>query len=276
MSALKVEWHHSGIQTRRSVIVALHGFFGSPEDWRPMLEPFTKSHDLCLITLPGHGRHEVSSELFTFDGISRELARILSPYHASKRIILGYSLGGRIAAHAVLTEQLSVAGIGILSGHLGLESIEKRWERVLSDEIAAYRLQAQPLEDILQEWYTLPLFAHDLNDNAALNAFVSRRVEHDSSELPRASCGFSLGWQSDLRGLIPHYSGKLLYLAGEKDEAYRNLAQEVFALHPGRRARILPDAGHDLLGEASRKPQVMSQLQSEIADFLDDIGKESQ
>ncbi|NDD92738.1 hypothetical protein EBZ37_11695, partial [bacterium] len=71
---------------------------------------------------------------------------------AEFEIALGYSLGGRAAAHVTLEAPERWTGLIAISAHPGLESCSDRKNRVESDERWASRFEAEDWTSVLQDW----------------------------------------------------------------------------------------------------------------------------
>jgi len=80
----------------------LHGFLGSPEDFKSFNLPGT------FLTLPGHQGRPLDLTL-----LEKEISE--------KTVLIGYSLGGRLALHFAKRFPERIAGLVILSANPGLE-----------------------------------------------------------------------------------------------------------------------------------------------------------
>ena len=73
-------------------IALLHGFLGDPHVWDRTIEAWSRPGDEFIVpTLPGHGPRE--SVWSTWDGNLAVVAQAVS----KADVVVGYSLGGRIA-----------------------------------------------------------------------------------------------------------------------------------------------------------------------------------
>lgn len=187
-------------------IIFLHGFLGSPLDWEPLFKYLPKENCLA-IELPGHGSTPFAPEW---------------EMPLPKAHLVGYSLGGRIAAMFAQKHPERVLSLTLLSTHPGLITKEEKRERLKSDETWAELLCKEPMEKFLEKWYAQPLFASWKPD-------FERRKKHSPKELAKTLLHYSLSKQKriEMKGV----------LVGEWDTKFR-------ALHPD--GILIEKAGHQV------------------------------
>lgn len=120
-------------------ICALHGFLGTPCEWDYLRPLFSCVHlpDLQGICQQG--------DFFTW-------SEQLPPAH----ILVGYSLGGRIAMDAFFKRPNDYQALILISAHPGLEDSLDRKKRHAADELWAKKFITD--ENALKEWNQQPLF----------------------------------------------------------------------------------------------------------------------
>ncbi len=176
-------------------LVFLHGFLGSPQDW-----------DGVINHLP-----EYSCKALSY------------PFQIpSNSILIGYSMGGRIALRSSQPKIL-------LSTHPGLQTPEEKAERWRQDELWIKRLQQEPLESFLKAWYAQPLF-DSLRSHPAFPEVLSRRLKQDPEVLAQMLSQESLAHQE-----FKHLEA--IFLHGEFDQKYAQLYKNLPSLE-------IPGAGH--------------------------------
>ena len=211
-------------------LVALHGNVGSPADWDALELPHL--HALNLWRLAG-------GDMASFaDDLANDWGR------DGRTILLGYSLGGRLALTALSRHPTAFAGAIILAAHPGLTTDETRQARRDSDAIWAQRARELPWTEFLAQWNVQPVFSYaPATDRSNLEPFRSGIAD--------AFLQWSLGNQPDLRRALEKIEIPILWLTGEHDHAYTALAQEIIGRLPRGQHRIIPEAWHRLLAEAS-------------------------
>jgi isochorismate synthase/2-succinyl-5-enolpyruvyl-6-hydroxy-3-cyclohexene-1-carboxylate synthase/2-succinyl-6-hydroxy-2,4-cyclohexadiene-1-carboxylate synthase/O-succinylbenzoate synthase len=97
-----------------TVVVFLHGFLGSSEDWLPIMHALALSSECVSIDLPGHGKTRINDEgmgkpfyyetiqaldPLSMENVAQALSLLLRCMSKKKVILVGYSMGARIALH---------------------------------------------------------------------------------------------------------------------------------------------------------------------------------
>lgn len=191
------------------MITCLHGFLGSPRDW-----DFLREAGFAIDTPP------------------------LDAIPSKGDVLLGYSLGGRLALYALLAGARYERAIFVSTG-LGVEGDEARAARRASDEAWARRFESEEFESVVADWNAQPVLAGP--------SLVRSRDDYDARALREWSSGALPPLASRLRELaIP-----TLWMAGARDKKYVAEAQRGAALARDGRVMIVDDAGHRLPWERS-------------------------
>ena len=132
------------------MIYALHGNLGSAADWAAIDLPGLVAVDLWKWqeTHPG-----ISLEAF-----GRRFTESL-PADDEAPVLLGYSLGGRLALHALAASPSRWKAAILISVHPGLESAEARGGRVKADQAWADRARQDDWTTFLEDWNSQPVLA---------------------------------------------------------------------------------------------------------------------
>ena len=136
------------------LVVALHGFFGTPDDWRTALHPLEDKIDLVTPDLAVWATRAGVTDFETFASQFNRSVRLLVEESGDQVLITGYSLGARLAAHCLLDEpDLYQAGIfismnpGIIGG-----DFQSRRDRVAFDSAWSDRMRREPWEKTWKAW----------------------------------------------------------------------------------------------------------------------------
>lgn len=217
------------------MIHALHGNAGLPDDLTPLLraagQPFQSWH--LWRTLADH------PETASLNGFATLLNVTAARETHRPRVVLGYSLGARLALHA-LTKQPQLWDAAVfLSAHPGLHTNHFRAARLTLDQAWAAHFRSEPWPEVIAAW----------NDQEVFRSSTFQcRVECDlESWREQIALGFdvwSLGRQDDLRPLLPSVACPVLWVTGAHDKKFTALAAESCALLPRARHVIIPNAGH--------------------------------
>jgi 2-succinyl-6-hydroxy-2,4-cyclohexadiene-1-carboxylate synthase len=206
------------------VIVALPGFLGHPRDWD---------------FLPADGL-EVDSRSY-FDGPEvppiEQFADSLAAELGPDDMLLGYSMGGRLALEA-LARGARVARALIVSAGLGVEGEEAREGRRAADEAWAHRFEHEPWDEVLAAWNGQPLFGG--------HAMIRNEREYDRHALAAVLRRWSPAVQQPLAARLAAIDTPIVWLAGERDPKYVAEGRRAVSLLPNAELRIIPGAGHRL------------------------------
>lgn len=223
--------------TPRPWLVWLHGLLGSGLDWQPIL-PFFSDWPCLTIDLPGHG-DSANIQPTSFADVSQYLTNTLAAYNIGDYILVGYSLGGRIAAwHTCFSKtyfgktsfgkSTGLRGLVLEGVNLGLHSDLERQLRLAADLGWADRFRHQPLKEVLHDWYQQPVFAN--LSQSQRQSLINYRQQNCSRTIADMLAATSLGkqpWLGDcLSQRLKENSLPVCYLCGENDAKFQQLAHE--------------------------------------------------
>jgi len=162
-------------------------------------------------------------------------------------LLVGYSMGGRLALHALLDNPALWAGALIVAAHPGAADplVRARWMQ--ADEHWAERFQSEPWEALMADWESLPVFAGIPNPQAPQAVDFSRPL------VAKAFVNYSKGRQRDLSLPLQSIKQPIWYICGQHDTAYCVLGQHLAATCPTLRLVQISEAGHRAPWEAPQK-----------------------
>ncbi|MFN8671053.1 MAG: alpha/beta fold hydrolase [Candidatus Sericytochromatia bacterium] len=79
-----------------SPLIILHGLFGSYDNWQGMAKKFADNFEIYLIDLRNHGQSP-HSDIHDYNAMSQDLYEFFIENNLNKAIILGHSMGGKVA-----------------------------------------------------------------------------------------------------------------------------------------------------------------------------------
>jgi 2-succinyl-6-hydroxy-2,4-cyclohexadiene-1-carboxylate synthase len=222
----------------------LHGAVGMAADWRP----FAKR-----LAAMGTGSRAV--DLWRFlECQPLPLAAFGAALNADAgggatrggMALSGYSMGGRLALHALLETDHPWRAAVIVSAHPGLEDAAEREARYAADAVWAARALSAQWQEFLSAWNAQPVLGTALpREPGAAGSLMQRR-----REIARSFVDWSLGAQQPLWERLHEITVPVLWVVGEKDAKFRALAERAVALIPRATLAIAPDAGHRVPWEA--------------------------
>ncbi len=80
----------------RSVVVILHGLFGSADNWRTVAKAFSEAYQIVLVDLCNHGNSPHCDDM-TYVSMANDVVRLLDYLRLPQVILLGHSMGGKVA-----------------------------------------------------------------------------------------------------------------------------------------------------------------------------------
>ncbi len=215
-------------------IVALHGNLGTTADWELPALP-----DIHAIDLWNHVGLD-------FDDFADALAGPLTA-GLDRPVLAAYSLGGRLALHALAHHPDRWSAAVVISAHPGLCCVEDRIARRSSDAIWAERARTMDWQDFVDSWNAQPLFGQVSAALEVRQAALESRREAIAAAFER----WSLGRQDDLRGRLGRFAGPVVWITGEKDERFTRIGAEMAAVFPDFRHVVVPGVGHRVLEEGA-------------------------
>ncbi|MFC7338666.1 alpha/beta fold hydrolase [Haloferula chungangensis] len=214
-------------------IWCLHGAVGMAEDWKGFSVPgwavkrvdLWRFLDCCPMSMPGFGA-ALNREVEATEGVN---------------VLLGYSMGGRLALHALLEGGPWAAAV-IVSAHPGLEDEGEKAARRASDAEWAAKALKGDWKSFLDEWNAQSVLgpARELGGNRQL--LLQRR-----QAVARSFMDWTLGEQQALGGRLAEIDCPLRWCVGERDAKFRALGEKTV---DSSQLWVAEGAGHRLPWEA--------------------------
>lgn len=220
----------------KGTLWCLHGAVGHAADWQGLSIPgwavkrvdLWRFLDCCPMPLGEFGR-----------ALNEEARRTEGP-----NVLIGYSMGGRLALHALLEADQPWDAAIMVSAHPGIENEDERARRRAADaEWGAKAIQGD-WTHFLAEWNAQSVLGEVLPGMADRYSLRSR-----SREIGRSFIDWSLGAQEPLWEKLPSLDKPVLWVCGERDEKFKALGERAVALIPGARLAMVP-SGHRVPWEA--------------------------
>ena len=233
--------HYSILGEGKPRLSFIHGFTQTSQSW---VHPASglKHGTKMFIDAPDHGESQGTSLNLVEAG--NAVAEI-----AAGSTLIGYSMGARIALHAVLQHPDAFDGAVFVSGTAGIADEHDRLNRKLEDEARARLIEEQGNESFIRDWVRQPLFAHSVvteND-------IADRLRNSASSLASSLRLCGTGNQQPLWDQLRTIHIPVLLVAGELDDKFVELATQMHKLIPTSRIAIVPNTGHPVHTEAPEK-----------------------
>lgn len=219
----------TGTESRNRNIMelwALSGFLGRPADWEAL-------HLNNLV--PIDWQMEKGQSLNQW---GNQFNVAVKKKNKAPRVLMGYSMGGRLALHALIADPTLWNGAVIISAHPGISLIADRQLRLEKDMHWARQFEIENWENLMRDWNKQDVFVNDLM------CFDRQESNYSKEKLATALNWGSLGRQRDLRQEIEILTIPILWLTGSCDECYCDMAKEIVLSHPKSSKRVIEGAGH--------------------------------
>ncbi len=214
--------------------------------------------------------HSIADPLASMGAVCDRVAAIVRLVAAAEGapVLVGYSMGGRIAAETMVRHPgLPLAGLVLESAGLGPADDAARAALARRNGEWAARLREGGVAAFMDWWETLPLFATQRELPPATRAAIrADREAHGAETLARSLEAWGAHHQaaeSETAAALAQMrvAGRpVLYLAGSRDEKYAALAARVRAADLP--AMLVEGAGHNVHLE---KPEVFSRAVAQLA-----------
>lgn len=251
--------------------ILLHGFAGAPSSWYETLAALAPRLEPIAPRLCGHGTtaagRPMSARCRGFEGEVARIAELVAAKPrgpAEVRVLVGYSLGGRLAVGLLLARPELFDAAVLVSAHPGLAREEERAERRASDEQWATLLERDGVAAFAAAWERQPVFAgQERLGPAALECQRRTRRRHHPSALATAMRALSLGAMPSYGPRLQGVTLPVRWVVGERDAKFRMLAEVAAAKMPRSRVEVLAGCGHNPLLEV---PNELARVLRRAAD----------
>ena len=261
-NSLTFHYETSGDRNNPTLLF-LHGFMGSSADWTEDFVPFFSDEHYCIsLDLPGHGRTKAEHrDDYSMNRCAAGITGLLDSLAVSQANVIGYSMGGRLALYMAVNFPGRVGKVVIESASPGLASDAERRARIEQDRKLADRIQHMPIDQYLDEWYAQPLFATMDKASDRYQKMLTRRVQNDPRKLRLSLEMMGTGAQPSLWDKLEKIRSPLLLVVGERDEKFRQIADEMARHCPSAKTEVVENAGHSVHFE---NPQEYTKLASQF------------
>lgn len=158
-------------------------------------------------------------------------------------ILVGYSMGARLALGLAVEFPNHFRGLVFISGNPGLESAAAREQRAVSDRQVADRIKSQPLCEFLTEWYQQAVFSNVPAD--IIQSEIDRKLQRDTAHWPAILHANSIANQPNYWEHLDRLQIPVLAISGEQDTKYCKIAVRLANELPTQvTSQIIAECGH--------------------------------
>jgi len=122
---IKLNFEHlSEFESSNKTILFLHGFTGSANDWKDVVQKINPRFNKIAIDLIGHGKSSSPSSVnyYAADSIVIHIEQVINQLRLKELILCGYSMGGRVALNFAVAKPNIVKGLILESASAGFKN----------------------------------------------------------------------------------------------------------------------------------------------------------
>lgn len=209
-------WGHGPIP-----VTLLHGFTQAAAIWDVVQPHWEDAFSVAAVDLPGHANAPVPHG-WVWTDVLGALAAAMPP----TSIVVGYSMGARLALALALAHPLWVHALVLESGTPGLENAPARLQRSAADVQLAQSICANGMAWFIQQWENNPTLAGLRNLAPPQRAHLRDVREGNSAEgLAAALEVMGQGQQPNLWPRLADVHLPVLLVTGVNDDTYTRIAR---------------------------------------------------
>jgi 2-succinyl-6-hydroxy-2,4-cyclohexadiene-1-carboxylate synthase len=229
-------------------LVLLHGFTGSARSWESLLDDLVMpGMQVIALDMLGHGQSDAPGDpaRYTMEHCQADIIATLQELgvDAGEAILLGYSMGGRIALYSAFSHFFRA--LILESASPGLASALEREQRRQSDIALADSIEQEGIVAFVERWENLPLFASQSKLPIEVReALHQQRLHNRTTGLANSLRGVGTGVQPALHEQLAKLDMPVMLIAGELDTKFCTIARQIAQQLPQAILHIVPGAGH--------------------------------
>lgn len=230
-------------------IACLHGFMGDPSDW-DFLTSQLSEHEVI--------RPSIRPAADWRTGLAQ-----LKDEIPDDSVLIGYSMGARLALGLTLDDPSRYLGLLFCSGNPGIEDDQQRVNRYAADCRIADRIASEDRTEFLEHWYSSSVFqtlSPEVRDQE-----IRRKLAREGDDWSSALRCYSVAEQPNYWPKLSEIAIPCLAVGGLLDKKYAKVVARMGTL-PNIDSRIVPACGHIVHHE---QPHVFLHLVREFLTTVD-------
>lgn len=238
----------------------LHGFMGTYADFKAI-----KPVGTCIyLNLLGFGPNQpsISKERFLIENQAHDLAVFITQLKLDKLNLVGYSMGGRLAIAVALLYPEKINKLILESTTAGLENQLERVTRQNSDQEKADKLEDNGLENFVNNWEKLPLFATQTQLTIKQKTFMhQQRLLHNVKNVANSLRMMGTGYQPNYWPQLKQINVETVVIVGANDDKFMKIGARIQKNILNSQIVVIKDAGHNVHFE---KPKQYNEVLANI------------
>lgn len=244
---MKLHYREYGYYSdQRPTLILLHGLLGASSNWHSIARRLEDRFHLIVPDLRNHGRSH-HTETMSYPAMALDLAGLIDDQGLDSVLLVGHSMGGKVAMWLALTQPGLVSGLVVVD--IAPVAYPNRFEAIFA---ALMMIEVESLESREQADRALtPVVAEP-----GLRQFLLQNLERREG-VWRWRCNLSVlkREMSNIAGFPElsdrsNYPGSVLFIRGEvSDYIQPEYIPRIHSLFLHARIRVIPGAGHWVYAE---------------------------
>ncbi len=226
------------------ILFFIHGFADCGDEFLHLVATLTKFCSVVLISLPGFGEAPKADEVSP-ESLLPRFEETLKLFQGRK-ILVGYSMGGRYALYTSLFGKYSdFDSLVLVSSSTGIADENGRELRLKEDLKLCQFIEEKTINDFVDYWLRLPIFKGLERLSESEFEIIKKRKAHQEKlvliqYLKQAGQGVFPDLSSELKTL----QQKLHIVVGENDAKYCEIGKLLHQKLSNSELHIFPNTGH--------------------------------
>ncbi len=231
-------------------VVLLHGFAGDHREWSGLAPLLEKSARILAVDLPGHGRATGKEHLLrcTMERACEAFEQSLADVGVGRAVLVGYSLGGRLALYAALERGDRIGALVLESASPGLRDYGERRRRRVRDQRLAVSIEREGIEAFARRWSREPVIAayeRLLGEEERMRR-LRMRLDCSPAGLAASLRGMGAGRQPWLGERLSELRMPVFLITGSLDEKFCGIARTMAGAIRGSTWEAVEGAAHNV------------------------------
>jgi pimeloyl-ACP methyl ester carboxylesterase len=259
--------HHVVSGTGNPPLVLVHGFSCDHTDWAAQVEALSPRHRTVAVDLRGHGRSPATGAECSIEAYAADVAAVMRSLDLAPSVIVGHSMGCRVAVEAALQVPERTAGVVLIDGSQFTTA---------TDVLVRRRIAAGELDAMIQELFE-QMF-NQKSDKARAAGIVARAARFARDVALQMTLDSIRYDTTRLEASLAALSRPLMVMQTTYTNAQRQRVQlakgetmpyfeTVRRLVAGARIEIIPETGHFPQIDAPAETNTL------LADFMRGLPK---
>jgi len=228
-------------------LIFLHGFTGSHLSFKHIYDLIDDRFTIIAPDLLGHGQTDSPNAVNRFESTEQvaDIIEIIEYMGINKPVLIGYSMGARLALQVGVKHASKLSGLILESGTFGIRNTFDAEDRRRSDKELAQLIRLD-FDAFLKKWEELPLFEskYHIPDELLSQVRIIRKSQRPKG-LASSLLGFGTGsmpalfWKDLQKVTCP-----VLFITGELDIKFTIIADSMQKSIKKAEHLVSKDCGH--------------------------------